>query len=69
MPVDADLRRRVDRWIRENGLNRYGDPAGTIYTGGTPLFNERTGQQLDRYEFILARHPELLSDPGAKSFG
>lgn len=25
------------------GRNEYGDPNGTVYVGGTPLFDERTG--------------------------
>lgn len=56
---DRETRERIDAWIRENGLNEYGDPRGTQYMGGTPLFNEMTGQRVDRYEYILSRHPEL----------
>lgn len=59
MPVDDETRRRIDRWIREQGRNEYGDPKGTMYRGGTPLFDERTGRRLDRYDYILERHPEL----------
>jgi len=59
MPVDDATRQRIDQWIRENGRNEYGDPPGTMYTGGTPLFNEMTGRGMDRYEYILRRHPEL----------
>lgn len=62
MVVDAETRLRIDAWIRENRLNRYGDPDGTVYAGGTPLFSERTGEQRDRYEYILARHPELAGE-------
>jgi len=48
----------IDTWIAENGLNKYGDPLGTVYTGGTPLFNESTGQKISRYDYILMRHPD-----------
>ena len=59
--IDDDTRRRIDQWIREHGLNQYGDAKDTVYAGGTPLFNEMTGRTLDRYEYILKRHPELRS--------
>lgn len=57
--IDDETKRRIDAWIRERGLNEYGDPHGTVYAGGTPGFNERTGGAVDRYEYILRRHPEL----------
>jgi hypothetical protein len=59
MPIDDSTKRRIDEWVRKNGLNEFGDRPGTVYAGGTPLFNEMTGRQLDRYEYILKRHPEL----------
>lgn len=59
MVIDDATRARIDRWIQEKGLNRYGDPMDTVYAGGTPLFDERTGRTRDRYEYILERHPEL----------
>ena len=57
--VDGETRKRVDQWIRENDRNEFGDPKGTMYAGGTPLFDMRTGQTRDRYEYILDKHPEL----------
>jgi serine/threonine protein phosphatase PrpC len=63
--VDPETRAHIDRWIAENDLNEYGDPKGTMYLGGTPLFDERTGQSRERYEYILEKHPELRqSEPG-----
>lgn len=59
MSISAETKQRIDRWIRESGRNEYGDPKGTFYTGGNPLFDERTGALKDRYEYILSRHPEL----------
>jgi hypothetical protein len=47
----------VDRWLAAQKLDRYGSKQGTMYTGGTPLFDERTGEQKDRLEHIFARHP------------
>lgn len=57
--IDPETKRRIDQWIRENGRNEYGDPRGTVYAGGTPLFNEMSGATTDRYEYILKKHPEL----------
>lgn len=58
-PIDDETKQRVDRWVRENNRNEYGDPKGTVYAGGTPLFNEMTGRQMDRYEYILKKNPGL----------
>ena len=48
----------IEIWIRENNLNQYGDPKDTVYMGGTPLFDEKTGESIDKYEYILRRHPD-----------
>jgi hypothetical protein len=29
-----------------------------MYAGGTPLFNEATGRQIDRLDYIYRKHPE-----------
>ena len=65
-PVSAQLRQQIDAWIASRGLNEYGDPPGTMYIGGTPLFDERTGRYTDRYLYILERHPELKDDGSRK---
>jgi hypothetical protein len=60
----------IDHWIAMNDLNRYGDPKGTVYLGGTPLFDEKAGQYMDRYEYIYLYHPEvrkLLADKSKES--
>jgi hypothetical protein len=57
--VNPETRARIDRWIAENDLNDYGDPKGRMYVGGTPLFDESTGESRDRYEYVLEKHPEL----------
>ncbi len=59
MAVDSDTQRRIDEWIQKSNRNQYGDPKDTMYAGGTPLFDERTGTRKDRYEYILGKHPEL----------
>lgn len=58
--VSAAERGRIDAWLRANDatLNEYGDAEGTVYTGGTPLFDERTGRTITRYEYIVRQHPD-----------
>ncbi len=51
---------KIDKWLEDNNLNRYGDKKDTFYSGGTPLFNEKTGESIDRYEYILKKHPNIL---------
>jgi hypothetical protein len=50
----------IDKMIQKAGLNEFGDPKGTMYAGGTPLFDERTGRMQDRYEYILKKHKDWL---------
>jgi hypothetical protein len=49
----------VDIWLAERHLNEFGDPVGTMYPGGTPLFDEKTGNTRNRFAVLLARHAEL----------
>lgn len=49
---------QIEDWIKANSLNRYGDPVDFMYTGGSPLFNEQTGEVTDRYDYILQNHPD-----------
>ncbi|RKG61317.1 hypothetical protein D7W79_41480 [Corallococcus exercitus] len=48
----------VDGWLKSHNLDRYGSQKGTMYAGGTPLFDERTGETKDRLDFVLERQPE-----------
>ena len=56
--LSASEKKAIDQWIVENQLNQYGDPADTVYAGGSPLFDETTGRTIDRYEYILKNHPD-----------
>jgi hypothetical protein len=47
----------VDKWLAERKLDPYGNPEGTMYAGGTPLFNERTGETVDRLDYVYRRQP------------
>lgn len=49
----------MDSWLQKQGLDAYGNPEGSMYAGGTPLFNERTGEQIDRLDFIFKNKPEV----------
>jgi len=52
--------KQIDEWLEEENLNEFGDAVGTIYTGGTPLFDEVTGSKTERYDYIIDKHPELI---------
>ncbi len=63
-PEASDLsqeeKERIDDWLEEQGLNRYGDSKGVLYPGGSPLYNEETGEGIDRFDYILDRYPDIL---------
>ncbi|WP_342381748.1 hypothetical protein NVS55_19280 [Myxococcus stipitatus] len=54
----AALEACVDNWLKKHKLDAYGNTEGTMYAGGTPLFDERTGESKDRMEFVFRGHPE-----------
>jgi len=46
---------QIGDWLRENNLNQYGDLEETNYAGGTPLFDEATGETSDRFDYLLEK--------------
>jgi len=54
--ISETEKEQIEAWIIENDLNQYGDLKDTVYMGGTPLFDERTGESIDKYEYILRKH-------------
>lgn len=58
LAVRESIEACVDRWLAEHKLDRYGHPEGTMYAGGTPLFNEATGESRDRLDYVYERQPE-----------
>jgi len=58
--LTKEQKKLIDDKIKNDGLNEYGDPKGTMYAGGTPLFNEMTGDTKDRYEYIAGKHRDWL---------
>ena len=55
-----EQKKTIDSKIKQQNLNEYGDPKGTQYMGGTPLFNEMTGRNQDRYDYIVGKHPDWV---------
>jgi len=49
----------IDEWLSGNNLNKFGDPLGTIYAGGTPLFDEKAGLTMDRFHLLFQKFPNL----------
>ncbi|HLK55547.1 MAG TPA: hypothetical protein VKU00_03235 [Chthonomonadaceae bacterium] len=58
--LSKDQKKYLDDMIKQKGLNEFGDPKDTMYAGGTPLFDERTGKARDRYDYILSKHRDWL---------
>ena len=58
--LSQDMKQKIDQWLEDNNLNRYGDSIKAVYKGGTPLFDEATGDTIDRYEYIIKNHSYLL---------
>ena len=58
--LNKEQKDKIENWIKDEGLNRYGDQEDTYYTGGTPLFNEASGETIERFEYIIENNKELL---------
>ena len=49
----------LDEWLRSRpDLNEFGDPLETVYTGGSPLFNEQTGKRTSLIQYLEKSHPD-----------
>lgn len=65
-PPDAsdltpEQKEKIEKWLNDNNLNRYGDALDIFYAGGTPLFDEASGKSIERFEYILKKHPDILN--------
>lgn len=58
--LSEEQKAAIDEWLANNGLNAYGDSADTMYAGGTPLFDEATGETKDRFEHLFKKFPNLF---------
>eukprot|EP00551_Chaetoceros_affinis_P005399 CAMPEP_0203666524 /NCGR_PEP_ID=MMETSP0090-20130426/3540_1 /ASSEMBLY_ACC=CAM_ASM_001088 /TAXON_ID=426623 /ORGANISM="Chaetoceros affinis, Strain CCMP159" /LENGTH=109 /DNA_ID=CAMNT_0050530423 /DNA_START=1 /DNA_END=327 /DNA_ORIENTATION=- len=50
---------RADKWLDSMRYNEYGDKPGTLYEGGTPLYDPLTGKYTYRYDYLVEKFPEL----------
>lgn len=57
MAGNETIMKVVDEWLKTKNLNEYGDEQGMMYMGGTPLFNEMTGESKDRLEYLIEKFP------------
>lgn len=48
----------VADWLEAKKLDEYGSPEGTMYAGGSPLFDESTGKTRDRLGLVYEKQPE-----------
>jgi hypothetical protein len=62
LAAQAGEQTEILAWLERSSdsLNTYGDPADTMYMGGSPLFNERTGEFKDKFQYII-EHVRLPS--------
>ncbi len=58
--LSSEQKEAIDKWLKDNDLNRYGDSKNAIYRGGTPLLEPETGEKMNRYEYILKKFPNIL---------
>jgi hypothetical protein len=54
----------VDQWLAAHHYDGFGSPEGTNYSGGTPLFDEATGQRTPRLAYLARHRPEALQACG-----
>ncbi len=59
--LSPEEKEKIDAWLEEKGLNKYGDSQGVYYPHGTPLVDPETGEKIGRYEYILQRYPNILN--------
>jgi hypothetical protein len=59
--LTAEGKKKIDQYLAEKKLNQYGDKLETNYLGGTPLYDEATGKSIDKYAYILKKHPEIVT--------
>lgn len=57
--LSDEQKKAIDEWLARNKLNQYGDAPDAVYSGGTPLFSEQTGQTIDRFEHLFKKFPQL----------
>lgn len=51
--VSEELK-KIRLWIKDNNIDEYGNPEGTMYAGGSPLFD---GKTILIYNYLLENNP------------
>ncbi|CAI2385801.1 unnamed protein product [Moneuplotes crassus] len=63
MATQEARREALDQYIAEGGkLNDYGDREDIMYMGGSPLFNESTGESISKEAYHLQVYGRSLED-------
>ena len=63
MSTQEQNRQELDAHIAAGGeLNAYGDSADTCYLGGSPLFNEMTGEMTTAEEYHFNKYGRTLEE-------
>lgn len=58
VPAMSAEEKCVNEWLATRQLDEYGSPAGTMYAGGSPLFDEATGERRDRLAYVYHVQPD-----------
>ncbi|MBN1549591.1 hypothetical protein JW872_02930 [Candidatus Babeliales bacterium] len=53
-----DEQKRINKWIDKMNFNQWGDCKGTMYTGGSASFDERTGCYHTQYSILIKKYPD-----------
>ena len=51
----------IDQQLAKRNLDQFGGEQGTMYPGGTPLFQESTGKRTGRAEYVYAHHADIAA--------
>lgn len=54
----------IEQSLEAHALDGFGSPRGSMYPGGTPLFDEASGHRLSREEYLAQKHPDILQACG-----
>ena len=47
----------IAAWLKSDSTNHFGDAPGTVYAGGTPLFDESSGVARPLDQYVISQHP------------
>ena len=59
--LTKEQKEKIDNWLKQNNFNRYGDDINTRYASGTPLLGDSINKNLDRFEYIIEKIPDILN--------